>query len=39
MTKIHVETLGGKISVNSELNKETEFKIEFDVYYLWKTSK
>ena len=31
MTKIQVETLGGKITVNSELNKGTEFKIEFDV--------
>jgi PAS domain S-box-containing protein len=31
MTKIQVETLGGKISVKSELNKGTEFKIEFDI--------
>jgi chemotaxis protein histidine kinase CheA len=31
MTKIQVETLGGKISVSSELNKGTEFKIELDI--------
>ena len=31
MTKIQVETLGGKISVSRELNKGTEFKVEFDI--------
>jgi PAS domain S-box-containing protein len=31
MTKIQVETLGGKISIKSELNKGTEFKIELDI--------
>ncbi len=31
MTKMQVETLGGKISLTSELNKGTEFKIEFDI--------
>jgi PAS domain S-box-containing protein len=29
MTKMQVETLGGKITVNSEENKGTEFKIQF----------
>ncbi len=31
MVKNQVETLGGKISVTSELNKGTEFRIEFDL--------
>lgn len=31
MVKNQVETLGGKISVASELNKGTEFRIEFEV--------
>jgi len=31
MVKTQVETLGGKISVTSELNKGTEFRIEFDL--------
>ena len=30
MTKMQVEALNGKISINSEVNKGTEFKIEFD---------
>lgn len=30
MVKTQVETLGGKISVQSEVNKGTEFKIEFE---------
>lgn len=30
MVKTQVETLGGKISVKSEVNKGTEFKIEFE---------
>jgi len=30
MVKTQVEKLGGKISVQSEVNKGTEFKIEFD---------
>ena len=29
MTKTQVETMGGKISINSEVNKGTEFKMEF----------
>jgi PAS domain S-box-containing protein len=32
MVKTQVETLGGKISVSSEVNKGTEFRIEFDNY-------
>ncbi len=32
MTKMQVEALNGKISINSEVNKGTEFKIEFDNY-------
>ncbi len=31
MVKTQVETLGGKISVNSEEHKGTEFKIEFEI--------
>jgi PAS domain S-box-containing protein len=31
MVKTQVETLGGKISLNSEENKGTEFKIEFEI--------
>jgi chemotaxis protein histidine kinase CheA len=31
MVKSQVDSLGGKISVESELNKETEFTIEFEV--------
>jgi len=31
MVKSQVESLGGKISVNSEINKGTEFKIEFEI--------
>ncbi len=31
MTKMQVETLSGKISINSEVNKGTEFKIEFEI--------
>ena len=31
MVKTQVETLGGKISVQSKVNVGTEFKIEFDV--------
>jgi signal transduction histidine kinase len=31
MTKTQVETLGGRISVSSEVNKGTTFKIEFDI--------
>jgi signal transduction histidine kinase len=31
MVKTQVEAIGGKISVNSEVNKGTEFKIEFDI--------
>ena len=31
MVKTQVETLGGKISVSSEVNKGTEFNIEFDL--------
>jgi len=31
MVKTQVETLGGKISVKSEENKGTEFKIEFEI--------
>lgn len=30
MVKTQVETLGGKISVNSEVNKGTQFRIEFE---------
>lgn len=30
MTKTQVETIGGKISIQSEVNKGTEFYIEFD---------
>ncbi len=30
MVKIQVESLGGKISIRSEVNKGTEFKIEFE---------
>jgi PAS domain S-box-containing protein len=29
MTKTQVETMGGKIMINSEINKGTEFKMEF----------
>lgn len=29
MVKTQVETLGGKMSIRSEVNKGTEFKIEF----------
>ncbi len=32
MVKAHVETLGGKIHVHSELNKGTEFTIEFPLH-------
>jgi len=31
MVKTQVETLGGKISVLSQVNKRTEFKIEFEI--------
>ncbi len=31
MTKLQVETLNGKITIDSEVNKGTEFKIEFDL--------
>jgi len=31
MVKTQVETLGGKISVQSKVNEGTEFKIEFDI--------
>ena len=31
MVKTQVETLGGKISIQSEVNKGTEFKIEFEI--------
>lgn len=31
MVKTQVETLGGKISINSEVNKGTEFTIEFEL--------
>ncbi|MEO5893246.1 MAG: PAS domain S-box protein [Ferruginibacter sp.] len=31
MVKTQVETLGGKISIKSEVNKGTEFKIEFEL--------
>jgi len=31
MVKTQVETLGGKISIKSEVNKGTEFKIEFEI--------
>jgi signal transduction histidine kinase len=31
MVKTQVETLGGKISIQSGVNKGTEFKIEFDI--------
>ena len=31
MVKTQVETLGGKISISSEVNKGTEFKIEFEI--------
>jgi PAS domain S-box-containing protein len=31
MVKTQVETLGGKISIRSEVNKGTEFKIEFEI--------
>jgi PAS domain S-box-containing protein len=34
MVKTQVETLGGKISVSSEVNKGTEFTIEFGNIYL-----
>lgn len=30
MVKAQVEKLGGKISIKSEVNKGTEFKIEFE---------
>jgi len=30
MTKTQVETLGGKISIKSEVDKGTEFRIQFD---------
>jgi signal transduction histidine kinase len=32
MVKTQVETLGGKISITSEVNKGTEFRIEFKLY-------
>ncbi|HVO74444.1 MAG TPA: PAS domain S-box protein, partial [Ignavibacteriaceae bacterium] len=31
MTKMQTETLGGKIQIQSEVNKGTEFKIEFEL--------
>ena len=31
MTKLQVEALNGKIAINSEVNKGTEFEIEFDL--------
>lgn len=31
MVKTQVEKLGGKISIQSEVNKRTEFKIEFEL--------
>ncbi len=31
MVKTQVETIGGKISISSEVNKGTEFKIEFEI--------
>ena len=31
MTKTQVEALGGRININSEVNKGTTFKIEFDI--------
>src|SRR5450432_3327172 len=31
MVKTQVESLGGKINIRSEVNKGTEFKIEFDI--------
>jgi len=31
MTKMQTETLGGKIQIESEVNKGTEFKLEFEV--------
>ncbi len=31
MVKTQIETLGGKISIQSEVNKGTEFKIEFEI--------
>ncbi|MGA9295706.1 MAG: PAS domain S-box protein [Ignavibacteriaceae bacterium] len=31
MTKMQVEALSGKISINSEVNKGTEFTIDFDI--------
>jgi signal transduction histidine kinase len=31
MVKTQVESMGGKISINSEVNKGTEFKIEFEM--------
>lgn len=31
MVKAQVEKLGGKISIKSEVNKGTEFKIEFEI--------
>ena len=31
MVKTQVESVGGNISVSSEVNKGTEFKIEFEV--------
>ena len=30
MVKTQVEALGGKISIQSEVNKGTEFRIEFE---------
>ena len=31
MVKTQVETMGGSISIKSEVNKGTEFKIEFSI--------
>ena len=32
MVKTQVEALGGNVTINSEVNKGTEFKIELDIY-------
>jgi chemotaxis protein histidine kinase CheA len=34
MVKMQVETLGGTISLRSELNKGTEFELEFPISHL-----